>query len=233
MLKVLLTDEMQSAILSADAEDAALLTRAIIAEFKDMEPVELPAHLSPLMGVFKQQISKLKASYNKKVADTNRRVQRYRERQAATVEVTDIPDISEELKRVKRVTCVSLNNTKTKDNIKDYVLPKEKINKKEKVNSFVLGFGGKDAYNFSIITDSRDIYSDKPIELIAADLCRTNSRFSINTWRKLAKKSPWTFRDEMGTLYSEMCAGEIPENPAAVLTWRVQQAYKREGIDNE
>ena len=237
MLKVLLTDEMQSAILSAAPEDSALLTCAIIREFKDMEPVELPKHLEMLMSVFRPQIAKLKASYVKKCEDSKRRVQKHRKAiyEEATEEVNPIsePVVDDD-------SCNACNalhalpfintKTKTKENIKTTSYQKEKPKEKEK--GLALGFGGKSAYKFSAINSSMDIYSDKPEELIAADVCMTNSQHSINTWRKLARLSPYTFRDEVATLYSEMSAGEIPDNPSAVLTWRVQRAYKREGVQS-
>lgn len=238
MLKVLLTDEMQSAILSAAPEDSALLTCAIIREFKDMEPVELPKHLEMLMSVFRPQIAKLKASYVKKCEDSKRRVQKHRKAiyEATTEEVNTIPEPvvdDDSCNACNALHALPFINTKTKENNSMKYYQKEKTNKKEKGRTLALGFGGKSPYIFSAINSTMDIFSDKPEEHIAADLCQTNSAYSINTWRKLAKLSPWTFRDEIATLYSEMTQGEIPDNPAAVLTWRVQRAYKREGIINE
>ena len=81
MLKPVFTDEMQSAIMQATPDDAGLLSKAIISEFMGLEPVKLPQHLELLMGVFRQQISKLKASYQKKCEDTRKRVERHRNKQ--------------------------------------------------------------------------------------------------------------------------------------------------------
>lgn len=233
MLKPVFTEEMQSAIMQASPDDAGLLTQAIISEFMGLEPVALPKHLELIMSVFRQQIAKLKETYNKKVADTRRRVERHRNKEVS--EESKSADNScnalQALQALHSEPSYTYNTkTKTKENIKTTSYQKEKTNKKEK--GLALGFGGKFPYIFSAMNSIMDIFSDKPEEYIAADLCQTNSAYSINTWRKLAKLSPWTFRDEIATLYSEMAQGEIPDNPAAVLTWRVQRAYKREGIQS-
>jgi hypothetical protein len=233
MVKPVFTEEMQSAIMQASPDDAGLLSQAIISEFMGLEPVALPKHLELIMSVFRQQIKKLKESYNKKVADTRRRVERHRNKEVS--EESKSADNScnalQALQALHSEHSYTYNTkTKTKDNIKTTSYQKEKTNKKEK--GLALGFGGKSPYIFSAINSTMDIFSDKPEEHIAADLCQTNSAYSINTWRKLAKRSPWIFRDEIATLYSEMTQGEIPDNPAAVLTWRVQRAYKREGIQS-
>lgn len=248
MLKPVFTEEMQSAIMQAAPDDAGLLSQAIISEFMGLEPVALPKHLELIMSVFRQQIKKLKESYNKKVADTRRRVERHRKKEVSE-ESKSADNSCNALHALHALQSDSLytiynHNTKTKDNKRYYVSPKKENQIKEKkvtnsqARSMALVYGGdKSHYVWSQISDYAQIYDDKPEAHIAADLCHTNSQHSINTWRKysklLAEVEPYAFRELIAELYGEMQAGEIPDNPAACFTWRVQQKCIKLGINYE
>lgn len=248
MLKPVFTDEMQSAIMEATPEDAGLLSKAIISAFMDLEPVELPQHLELLMNVFRHQIDKLKASYQKKCEDTRKRVERHRNKQLneGTEQAPNACNALQPLHALQSDALYTIynHNTKTKDNKRYYVSPKKENQVKEKkvmtsqARSLALVYGGdKSHYIWSPISDYAQIYDDKPEEYIAADLCHTNSQHSINTWRKysklLAAVEPYAFRELIAELYGEMHTGEIPDNPAACFTWRVQQKCTKLGINYE